>query len=75
MDTFFQGLKRRPGGSLIERLENTSRILQFEEQPVVYRISLNGFLLIAAWFTALSFGVAVWYWLISGGSTYMAYLW
>ncbi|MEI8342455.1 MAG: hypothetical protein WCH43_13100 [Verrucomicrobiota bacterium] len=72
MDTIFQGTNNRPKDSLIERLENTARLLRAEKRPFAQSISIDGLAMIMVWFLGLTFGVVVWYWLISTTSATLA---
>ena len=74
MEELFENPIRHSPNSLIERLEKTEKSKQGDHRPGRKLILWEAVAFMMVWTLILSFGVAVWYWLISGASAYLAYL-
>jgi hypothetical protein len=74
MEELFEDPISHSPRSLIERLEKSDRLKQGARRPGGKLVLWEAIAFMTVWTLILSFGAAVWYWLISGASAYLAYL-
>lgn len=74
MQTLTEELKRRAHSSEFRRKENTTGSKCDDGKSVNNPEKVGGIALVVMWVLLLSFGAAVWYWLISSASAFLAVL-